>query len=507
MNTKKLFAAVAASSIALAGVVLVSSSAQALETYTSVATASSQTFANGTTATASFANNGAYVAGGFNGQSTLGYKITADDNSSVTITFSSSQSGWTGISDLRLYYGWLNEGDYSQVLTNLAPGGLDLTDSSILISSSNSCVPGVCPGAPTYTATGLIKAPDGSAGNSYIGNIQLHFATPITSITVLGPADRPAPAGSYGAGQNGMGFSIPVVTHTVTFNSNYGTPTTTTQTKGVPTNLDANAFSRTGFEFDGWNDQQDGLGTDYTDGQSYDFAADLTLFAQWTSLSAARTVTFNPNGGLGTMAAQSHEGTTNLSPNTLTREGFTFIGWNTQQNGLGTPYVDGGSFNFSADETLFAQWAENHTVTFDANGGSGDMPAQETGGIAPLATNALTREGHTFAGWNTEEDGSGTSYADGEDFDFSSDQTLFAQWTRDPLGSGISQLGSLVNTGIAALGPVGTAGAILAIGTPFFLLSSRFRKVRAVGAIVMHKSSHLTISSPATMFDRLRRRK
>jgi uncharacterized repeat protein (TIGR02543 family) len=207
------------------------------------------------------------------------------------------------------------------------------------------------------------------------------------------------------------------------------------------------------------------------------------------------------------MAAQSHEGTTNLSPNTLTREGFTFIGWNTQQNGLGTPYVDGGSFNFSADETLFAQWAENHTVTFDANGGSGDMPAQETGGIAPLATNALTREGHTFAGWNTEEDGSGTSYADGEDFDFSSDQTLFAQWTRDPLGSGISQLGSLVNTGIAALGPVGTAGAILAIGTPFFLLSSRFRKVRAVGAIVMHKSSHLTISSPATMFDRLRRRK
>jgi FtsP/CotA-like multicopper oxidase with cupredoxin domain len=95
VNTKKLFATVAAASIALASVALVSSPAQALETYTSVATASSQTFADGTTASASFANNGAYVAGGFNGQSTLGYKITADDNSSVTITFSSSQSGWT----------------------------------------------------------------------------------------------------------------------------------------------------------------------------------------------------------------------------------------------------------------------------------------------------------------------------------------------------------------------------------------------------------------------------
>ncbi len=507
MNIKKSFAAVAVTSIALASVALASSSAQALETYTNVATGSSQTYANGTTATASFANNGAYVSGGFNGQSSLGYQITADDDSSVTITFSSSQSDWVGISDLRLYYGWLNEGDPSQVFTNQAPGGLDLTDSSILISSSNSCLPVACPAAPSYSATGLIKAPDGSAGNSYIGDLQLHFATPITSITVVGPADRPAPAGSFGAGLNGIGFSIPVVTHTVTFNSNFGSATTTTQTEGVPTILDANTFTRTGYTFDGWNDQQNGEGTDFPDGQSYDFTADLTLFAQWTSLSAARTVTFSPNGGSGTMTEQSYEGTVNLSPNTLTREGYTFVGWNTEQDGNGTAYADGASFDFSSDETLFAQWAENHTVTFNANGGSGDMPAQETGGIAALATNTLTREGYTFAGWNTEEDGSGTLYADGADFDFSSEETLYAQWTLDPLGAGLSGLGSLVNTGIATLGPMGAAGVILAIGAPFFLLSSRFRKVRAFGGIVLHKSAHLTISTPATMFDRLRRHK
>ena len=51
MNTKKLFAAVAAASIGLAGVVLVSSSARATVTETNVTTSTSQTFDDGTTAT------------------------------------------------------------------------------------------------------------------------------------------------------------------------------------------------------------------------------------------------------------------------------------------------------------------------------------------------------------------------------------------------------------------------------------------------------------------------
>jgi uncharacterized repeat protein (TIGR02543 family) len=196
-----------------------------------------------------------------------------------------------------------------------------------------------------------------------------------------------------------------------------------------------------------------------------------------------------------------------LPSNTLTRDGYTFAGWNTQEDGQGTPYADGATFDFGSDETLFAQWIENHTVTFDPNGGSGDMPAQTIGGTAPLAQNTLTRDGYTFSGWNTQQDGQGTAYADGADFDFSSDETLFAQWSLDPLASGVSNLSSLVNTGLSVLGPAGTAGVILALGSPFFLLSSRFRRVRAYGAITVHKSEHVTVTSPATIFDRLRRNK
>jgi uncharacterized repeat protein (TIGR02543 family) len=45
--------------------------------------------------------------------------------------------------------------------------------------------------------------------------------------------------------------------------------------------LTANAFTRSGFTFDGWATAADGSGTRYADAASYSFAADMTLYAQW----------------------------------------------------------------------------------------------------------------------------------------------------------------------------------------------------------------------------------
>jgi hypothetical protein len=64
-------------------------------------------------------------------------------------------------------------------------------------------------------------------------------------------------------------------------------------------------------------------------------------------------------------------------------------------------------------------------------------------------------------------------------------------------------LAGLVNTGLALLGPAGVIALLIAIGAPFFFVSERFRKIRSA-ALVFHKSSHVTITSPATFFDRLR---
>jgi uncharacterized repeat protein (TIGR02543 family) len=69
-------------------------------------------------------------------------------------------------------------------------------------------------------------------------------------------------------------------------------------------------------------------------------------------------------------------------------------------------------------------------VAFNANGGSGTMAVQSNSVLTLLKTNAFTRTGYTFIGWNTKPDGSGTGYADGTAYRFARSTTLYAQWAR-----------------------------------------------------------------------------
>ncbi|MBQ9329541.1 MAG: InlB B-repeat-containing protein [Oscillibacter sp.] len=150
-----------------------------------------------------------------------------------------------------------------------------------------------------------------------------------------------------------------------------------------------------------------------------------------------KTVTFDANGGAGTMSPQpvGYNKATTLAANTPTRDGYAFAGWNTAANGSGTAYADGANITTKEDVTLYAQWTANsYEVKFNANDGTGAMGNQTfTYGVAQnLTANAFTRTGYTFAGWNTAADGSGAAYADQASvsnlaktgvFD------LYAQWT------------------------------------------------------------------------------
>jgi uncharacterized repeat protein (TIGR02543 family) len=68
------------------------------------------------------------------------------------------------------------------------------------------------------------------------------------------------------------------------------------------------------------------------------------------------TVTFDSNGGTGSMSDQTASSPTALSTNTFTRTGYSFSGWNTAVNGSGISYANGAIYDFSADITLYAQW-------------------------------------------------------------------------------------------------------------------------------------------------------
>jgi len=164
----------------------------------------------------------------------------------------------------------------------------------------------------------------------------------------------------------------------------------------------------------------------------------VTLYAQWTPISTAHTVTFKSNYIGGPVdTTQTASTTTNLTANSFTRPGYTFTSWNTDAagGGMGIQYLDSASYNFLADMTLNAQWTANavYTITYDGNGNSGGTaPTPTTGsGSVTLATNSgvLAKTGSTFGGWNTAANGTGTSYAIGSTYNLIADITLYAEWT------------------------------------------------------------------------------
>ncbi|MES2566440.1 MAG: InlB B-repeat-containing protein [Bacteroidota bacterium] len=68
------------------------------------------------------------------------------------------------------------------------------------------------------------------------------------------------------------------------------------------------------------------------------------------------TVTFDANGGLGSMSNQTANSATNLTANAFTNSGCTFVNWNDSANANGSSYGNSAIYSFTTDITLYAQW-------------------------------------------------------------------------------------------------------------------------------------------------------
>ena len=172
----------------------------------------------------------------------------------------------------------------------------------------------------------------------------------------------------------------------------------------------------------------------YTETADYPQGSEIKYeYNAWGGKPAMITVSFDANGGSGTMSAQRGTAGQNITlpRNCFTYAGHTFTGWNTAAKGTGTAYDDGATASFAEDTTLYAQWTEKPVVTFDANGGDGSMSSQtvEPNAATALIANAFTRADYDFVGWNTAEDGSGMAYSDQAAVTLSGNCTLYAQWT------------------------------------------------------------------------------
>ena len=144
--------------------------------------------------------------------------------------------------------------------------------------------------------------------------------------------------------------------------------------------------------------------------------------------AAGKTILFDSNDGVGNMMAR-----TTATEYTLPANGFTppagkqFKGWAKSANG---EVISGTTIDVSADTKLFAIWEDiKYTVTFDVNGANAAVaPASGATNAAGKLTSLPTpiRSGYTFKGWNTKQDGTGTTVT--SETTFTENTTVYAQW-------------------------------------------------------------------------------
>lgn len=197
-----------------------------------------------------------------------------------------------------------------------------------------------------------------------------------------------------------------------------GTANWTGHTGDTPT-ISQNGWTVDGYTFTGWNTQAGGKGQAYAPGTKWAANGTLTLYAQWTAGEAS--LSYNGNGATGGKTDPQTGKTDekiNVRDNGFTRDGYTFVTWNTQADCKGNAVKPNSEWTLRGSSTLYACWAGNaQTLTYHGNGATGGNTAAQSGKTGDeLTTNAngFTRDGYTFVRWDTAKDGSGTAYGEGK---------------------------------------------------------------------------------------------
>ena len=202
------------------------------------------------------------------------------------------------------------------------------------------------------------------------------------------------PGGSVPADVTELTVQWTAPTYAVTLHTNGGTiadgKDVTGYTYGVGATLPAaDDMTYTGHTFKGWYDNENLTGSPVTAIGGAE-TGNKEYWAKWEINQY--TVTVKPENGKADIIITQDYGTPITAP-TLTREGYTFKGWDKE-----IPET------MPAENiTVKAQWEINqYTITFDTNGGSEIAPITQDYGTEITAPDNPTRKGYTFKGWDKE---------------------------------------------------------------------------------------------------------
>ena len=292
----------------------------------------------------------------------------------------------------------------------------DPTKTGYIFAGWGAAVPGTMPAENlTFTAKWTV--------NQYTITFNTDGGTEIAPITQDYGTAVEAPAAPVKTGYTFAGWDVAIPTtmpagnltitaqwtinqYTITFNTDGGTEIAPiTQDYGTDVEAPADP-AKTGYTFAGWD----------VDIPTTMPAENLTITAKWTANQY--TITFNTDGGTEIEPITQDYGTDVEAPADPVKTGYTFAGWD----------ADIPTTMPAGNLTITAQWTINqHTISFNSNGGSDVAPITQDYGTAVEAPEAPTKLGYKFVDW----------YVDAElttVYEFTTmpaeDVTVYAKWVR-----------------------------------------------------------------------------
>lgn len=329
-------------------------------------------------------------------------------------------------------------------------------------------------------------------------------------------------------------------TYTVQYLPNGGTGEMAAQTFTYDAEqaLTANAFTRAGYDFRGWNTSASGSSVQYTDGAavknlSAENNAVVKLYAVWAGQPVQVTVNRNDGseptvrtGVVGYNYNYIYENGSaryNQIPDP-TRTGYIFLGWFDAPEG-GTEITNQTKFADATPVTLYAHWRDyQYQVEFnvrysDKSSVTGEMAtvAVPFGVDYQLPACTFQREGYKFAGWSESSYGTTVTtvkYADqatihrnfedddwGEGSEDNEIYKLYAVWTKDAFGIAFDA----VAAALPADGTIRTADALTlptsGDGYTITYTSSAPAVLAADGTVTLPASGVQTVTLTATVTD------
>ena len=259
-------------------------------------------------------------------------------------------------------------------------------------------------------------------------------------------------------------YAVWVPLYTVTYDKNLDKASAAPTDANSPyedgstvTVLDEGKMKADGYTFKGWSEDKDATtaDSDYDPGEEFVILGNVVLYAVWEKIPTF-TVTYDKNltAATGAQTDANSPYTTGstvtiLDQGTMAANGYSFLGWNTDQTAAtaGTvQYKANDTFDITKDTTLYAVWKEipKYTVTYhetleiaSAAPTDANSPYLSGSSVTVLDKGTMEADGYVFKGWNPDQTAAANGVADvtydpGLCFEIGQNVDLYAAWEQLP---------------------------------------------------------------------------